>query len=95
MSEEINQPIDDASPNPALTVGGDVIPLTAPTGSDGNQPIALSLDEFCQRLSRKDRRVELIGAFHFDMTRRGKTWAHEADFDTAFHDFTGGKPAKE
>lgn len=69
--------------------------LPQPQPDDGNRPIPLSLDEFCSRLSRKDKRVELVGAFHFDMKRRGMTWAQEAEFATAFHDFTGGKPAKE
>lgn len=63
---------------------------------DGNRAIPLSLDEFCGRLSRRDRRVELIGAFHFWMThQRRMTFATEPEFQTAFHDFTGGTPAKE
>ena len=103
MNDEDDQTINATSPKPTLTVGDDVIPLTgagvipltAPPADDGNRSIPLSLTEFCRRLSRKDKRIELIGAFHFDMTRRGLTWAHEAEFVTAFHAFTGGKPAKE
>jgi len=96
MTEENDQTINATSPTPTLTVGGDVIPLTAPTADDGNRAIPLSLDEFCGRLSRRDRRVELIGAFHFWMThQRRMTFATEPEFQTAFHDFTGGTPAKE
>lgn len=70
--------------------------LPQPQPDDGNRPIPLSLDEFCGRLSRRDRRVELIGAFHFWMTNlRRMTFATEPEFQTAFHDFTGGTPAKE
>lgn len=71
------------------------LPQTTAPADDGNRSIPLSLEEFCQRLSRKDKRIELVGAFHFAMTRRGLNWAYEAEFATAFHDFTGGKPAKE
>lgn len=33
----------------------------------------LALDEFCARLSAKDRRVEMIGGFHADERRAGRT----------------------
>lgn len=33
---------------------------------------ALSLDEFCRRLSVKDRRVELIGGFFTVETQKGR-----------------------
>jgi hypothetical protein len=34
---------------------------------------AVSLVEFCTRLSQKDRRVETIGAFHADETKQQRT----------------------
>lgn len=40
----------------------------------------LPLDEFCARLSKTDRRVELIGGFHADARSRG----HLKDVDTGF-----------
>ena len=40
----------------------------------------LTLDEFCQRLSTTDRRVELIGAFEHMEKRAG----HLKDIETAY-----------
>ena len=44
----------------------------------------LSLDEFCARLSTKDRRVALIAGFHAHARERGMTTAREADFRNAW-----------
>ena len=62
-------------------------PLPAP--DDGNALIPLSLDEFCARFSRREKRGELLGAFHFWMKRQGVTFAIEPEFLTYFAVFTG------
>jgi len=62
----------------------------APPPDDGNAIIPLSLDEFCARLSRRDRRVELIAAFHFHLRhQRNLTFATEPEFFAQFAAFTG------
>lgn len=47
----------------------------------------LSLDEFCARLSAKDRRVALIGGFHHHAKQTGLTKAREAEFAQAWNAF--------
>jgi hypothetical protein len=41
---------------------------------------SLTLDEFCARLSKTDKRVELIGGFFADAKKRG----HNKDVDVGF-----------
>lgn len=43
---------------------------------------SLTLNEFCQRLSQKDKRVELIAAFHYTETAAGTV----KDVESAFAD---------
>ncbi len=45
-------------------------------------PQELTLQEFCLRLSSSDKRVELIGAFHYSETAAGTV----KDLETAFKD---------
>jgi len=40
----------------------------------------MTIEEFCARLSKKDRRVELIGAFHATETQAGRHKARDAVF---------------
>lgn len=40
----------------------------------------ITLDEFCTRISKTDKRVELIGAFFKMETVAGRTTAIESDF---------------
>lgn len=42
--------------------------------------LELTLDEYCLRLSKTDKRVELIGAFHFTEKAAGKTKDTESAF---------------
>lgn len=51
------------------------------------QEQALTLDEFCTRLSMTDRRVELIGAWHFTEKRAGVVKDTESAFKARFIDF--------
>lgn len=53
---------------------------------------SITLDEFCTRLSKTDRRVELIGAFHFDEKRGERVKDTEANFSGRFDKFAN-KPA--
>jgi len=48
--------------------------------NESSEAIELSLDEFCARLSKSDKRVELIGGFHADAKKRGQ----HKDFDVGF-----------
>lgn len=47
----------------------------------------LSIDEFCSRLSQKDKRVELIGAFHHVEVAAGRAKGSEADYQARFEQF--------
>lgn len=70
---------------------------TAPK-SESNETAArdtandITLDEFCQRKSNSDKRVEMIGAFHFDQKRQGRIKDSEAAFGSRFEAFVN-KPA--
>lgn len=48
---------------------------------------AITVEEFCTRLSQNDRRVELIGAFHFDEKRNGRIKDSESAFAQRFDKF--------
>lgn len=50
--------------------------------------IKIGLDEFCLRWSKKDRRVETIGAFHGQETKAGRVEDTEAEFTARFVAFT-------
>jgi hypothetical protein len=52
----------------------------SPKGSaTAAKPDRIPLDEFCARLSREDKRVSLIGGFHFDERKNGRVKdTHEA-----------------
>lgn len=47
----------------------------------------LTLQEFCTRLSSKDKRVEMIGAFHYSETFAGIVKDTEAAFSSRFAAF--------
>lgn len=47
----------------------------------------LSLDEFCQRLSATDKRVELIGAFHYFEKVAGRTQDTSDKYTARFEAF--------
>lgn len=52
----------------------------------------LTLDEFCSRLSVNDRRVEIIGAFHFTEKAAGRMKDVESAYASRFAAFLT-KPA--
>jgi len=47
----------------------------------------LTLDEFCRRLSASDKRVELIGAFHFVETQAKRFKDAESSYRARFSAF--------
>jgi hypothetical protein len=47
----------------------------------------LTLQEFCIRLSRKDKRVEMIGAFHATEKKAGRQKDSESNFQSRFDAF--------
>jgi len=52
----------------------------------------ITVEEFCTRLSQTDRRVELIGGFHFDEKQAGRFKDAETAFSARFTEFAN-KPA--
>lgn len=55
--------------------------------SDAAESYPVTIDEFCRRLSRSDRRVELIGAFHADEKRHARVKDMEANYRSRFDIF--------
>lgn len=53
------------------------------------QPVAdhITINEFCTRLSKSDRRVELIGAFNFSEVQAGRIKDAEAAYQSRFTAF--------
>jgi hypothetical protein len=47
----------------------------------------VTLDEFCTRLSMTDRRVELIGGFHFVETQAGRNKDAESNYQARYTAF--------
>lgn len=50
-------------------------------------PVALTITEFCARLSESVRRPEIIGAFHAVEKRAGRVKDTEANFRARFDTF--------
>lgn len=50
-------------------------------------PEHVTLDEFCTRLSTSDKRVELIGGFHFSEKSAGRIKDAESEFQKRFTAF--------
>lgn len=53
---------------------------------------AVTLEEFCLRLSNTDRRVEMIGAFHSEERRAGRVKDAEDAYSVRYQAFVN-KPA--
>lgn len=47
----------------------------------------VTLDNFCLSLSTRDRRVELIGAFHHSQKLSGQTFDTPANYQERYDDF--------
>jgi hypothetical protein len=47
----------------------------------------ITLEEFCTRLSMSDRRVELIGGFHYTEVAAGRIKDAESEFQSRFTAF--------
>ena len=64
---------------------------TEKTGAAPAQPIegsfALTLNEFCQQLSKSDRRVSLIGGFHATEKAAGRNKDTAANYQSRFESF--------
>jgi hypothetical protein len=50
-------------------------------------PVEIALDEFCRRLSEKERRFALISGFQINAQLGGMSFATETDFQAAFRAF--------
>jgi len=62
-------------------------PAAAPAVPVAEARAEVTLEEFCVRLSSKDRRVELLSAFHFDETRAGRFKDAESAYQARFEAF--------
>lgn len=60
---------------------------TTEPASEKNTVEAVTLDEFCTRLSTRDKRVELIGGFHFTETKANHAKDLEANYQARFDAF--------
>jgi hypothetical protein len=60
---------------------------TAPAEVAETSEFPLSLSEFCARLSRTDRRVELIGGFEYQERVAGRVKDTESNYSTRFIKF--------
>lgn len=49
--------------------------------------IPMSLDEFCRDFSKTERRVTLLGAFHFEMKRQKRFTDTDSNYRAAFAAF--------
>lgn len=60
----------------------DPTPKAAPAATESAAEVVeeISLEEFCQRRSRSDRRVELIAAFHSEQSRTQQFKASESEY---------------
>lgn len=63
----------------------EVSPMAA---SPVQQAVEITLDEFMQKLSQRDKRYELINAFYFTERQAGKIKDLESNFQAAFIAFT-------
>ncbi|MBE0436222.1 MAG: hypothetical protein IBX56_10510 [Methylomicrobium sp.] len=52
-----------------------------------NREFKMTLDEFCARLSQDDKRVELIGGFHFSEKRAKRLNDTESAYRVRFEEF--------
>lgn len=64
------------APKPAPVPDAPAAPVHAP------EAFRITLDDACARISERDRRMELIAAFHADETAAG----HRRDLETTFRD---------
>lgn len=62
-------------------------PTPSAAAPDAIGDFPLSLDEFCQRLSKTDRRVEMIGAFYSVEKAAGRTKGLTREFTSRFEAF--------
>lgn len=62
-------------------------PVTADAQAPAAGDFPLSLNEFCQRLSVEDKRVELISAFHHVEELAGRTQDTDGNFRVRFEAF--------
>lgn len=68
-------------------------PTEEPAAEQPASPaVQLTLNEFCMRLSEKEKRVELIGAFNFDESKAKRLKDTFEEYSKRYQDFIK-KPA--
>lgn len=87
---EQQAPATEPTPEEALAPPAAEVPaLPPPTQSVQAEPDAydLTLDEFCQRRSANDRRVELLHGFRADQRAKGRVKDTETGWVAALNEF--------
>jgi hypothetical protein len=79
-ADGIETPVDDQATTTVEDVSMSDTPIPA--------AFEITLDEFMQKLSLRDSRVELVNAFFFTAKQTGVIKALEATFQAQFADFT-------
>jgi hypothetical protein len=79
-ADGIDTPVDDQAAPPVEDVPMSDTPVPA--------AFEITLDEFMQKLSLRDPRVELVNAFFFTAKQTGVIKALETTFQAQFADFT-------
>lgn len=67
-------------------MGQDVAVVESGSPAEATAP-QVTLNEFCTRLSMTDRRVELIGGFHFTETKAGRNKDAESNYQARYTAF--------
>lgn len=70
------------------TVSTPPLPADAPEAP----PARVSLEQFCTELSRTDKRVEMIGAFHNQEKRNARTYDTSDAYASRYDAFTTALP---
>lgn len=66
----------------------DQAPALAPVDLPAQAADGVTLDEFCTRLSKNDKRVELIGGFHYTEKAAGRIKAAEGEYQNRYAAFS-------
>ena len=64
------------------------VEVDAMSANAGQSGVMITLDEFLQKLSGRDKRVELVNGFYFTERQSGANKDYESNFQSRFVEFT-------
>lgn len=73
--------------DPSATQTATAAPTASAIVTPHEAAFPVALDEFCQRLSTTDRRVEMISAFHHWARAQGLLKASESEYQARYAEF--------